>query len=922
MFIIYKSTYFGRKFNVILRLLIISLIFTKIVFKLLRTNLFYIVLLATFLTIGNQSLFGQEIKRKVEAKANAKKLDSVKKSSKVIPIAVIKKDIDTVKVKKATLESTVKRKAADYERIDQKTKIVTLYNKAELYYEDIELKAGIIVMDYAKNEVYAGRIKDKKGNYSQLPVFKQGANVVEPDSIRFNFTTKKALIWNSKTKQGEMNVIANKLKKENDSVYFMSDAKITTAKDLNNPEYYFFARKAKFVPGKKVVVGLTNLYIENVPTPIGLPFAFFPMSQSSQSGVIIPTFQDTNNRGYSLQNGGYYFPLSQYYDLTILGDYYTNGSYALRFDSTYANKYKFAGNVNIRYENQIISERGFPDYTKTNTFNIQWSHVQDTKSNPSSRFSASVNLGSSNYFTNSLNLTNQAAVFNNTLSSSVTYSKTFNSVPEVNMSLSATHSQNTNTKVIAMTLPTFQASVDRVFLFAPADSPKKGIIKNMNFQYTVNAKNDITTTDSLFFKPQMFRDANVGMEHSIPISTNFKILKHLSVTPSLNYREVWTTKTIKKSFDNVKGQEVTETVNGFDAYRTYSFSSGIGTTIYGTFNFGEDKIIKSIRHKMMPSITYSYMPSFERYYENYNSDANGTVKDYSRFERSIYGAPGKNFSNIVQFSVNNTFEAKIADKDTTKTELKKIMLLSNLSFSSSYNLDTKVLDPIIVSGGTLLFKDKMNVNFGAKLDPYAINNATGARSDVWNINNGGSLFRLTAANLAINYSFTSSKEDGKDKKNQSQGQRNGGREDDLFGRSVNLSDDRQGQFDEKDDDKEDKFEGFFKAKLPWDLILAYSLTYSNENRERTITNNSLMVNGNIDLSPRWKVGVSTGYDFVSKGVNNAQLRFDRDLLSWRMSFNWSPIGENSQWGFFIGVKAGIFSDIKWENRKIPDPSRQ
>jgi hypothetical protein len=490
------------------------------------------------------------------------------------------------------------------------------------------------------------------------------------------------------------------------------------------------------------------------------------------------------------------------------------------------------------------------------------------------------------------------------------------------MSLSATHSQNTQSQTITMTLPTFQASVDRIFLFAPADAPKKGIIKNINIQYTVNAKNDIITTDSLFFKPQMFRDAKNGMEHTIPISTNFKILKYLSVTPSLNYREVWTTKTVKKSFDVQKDKEIVEDVNGFDSYRTYSFSSGIGTTIYGTFNFGDDKIIKSIRHKMMPSITYNYVPSFERYYETYAANASGTtVKEYSRFENSIYGAPGKSFSNVMSFSLNNTFEAKVRDKDSTKTEPKKIVLLSNLNFTSGYDLNTKVLEPIRVTGATMLFKDKMTVNFGAELDMYAINNTTGGRSEVFNINNGGSLLRVTGANMAVNYSFSSKKDDGKDKKNETQGQRNGGRPDELFGRSVDLNDNRQGQFD-NDEEKEEKFAGFYNAKLPWDLILAYSLTYSNVNRERQITNNSLMVNGNLDISPKWKIGVSTGYDFVLNGINNAQLSFDRDLLSWRMSFNWSPIGENSQWGFFIGVKAGILSDLKWEKRKIPDLQRR
>lgn len=884
----------------------------------MRTNLFHIVFLATFLTLGTHTIYSQELNKKIKAKPTVKQSDTLKITPPELAKVTPKVENDTVKPKKSALEGIVRRKAVDYENIDQKTKIVTLYNKAELYYEDIELKAGIIVLDYSKNEVYAGRIKDSTGKYTQLPNFKQGANVVEPDSIRFNFKTKKALVWNSRTKQGEMNIIAAVSKKENDSVYFMKNAKITTSADINDPEYYFLARKAKFVPGKKVVVGLTNMYIAEVPTPIGMPFAFFPMTQKSQSGVIMPTFQDTRNKGYSLQNGGYYFALSDNYDLTLLGDYYTNGSYATRFESTYAKKYRFNGNVNIRFENQITSERGFPDYAKSNEYNIQWTHSQDSKANPNSRFSASVNLGSSTYFQNSLNQVNIGSRLNNTLSSSISYSKTFNTVPSVNMAITATHSQNTQTKQINMTLPTLTASVDRIFPFAPKDGVKKGFIKNINFQYSVRAENRIATTDSLFFKPQMFRDAKTGIQHTIPLSTNFKIFKHFSVTTGANYNEVWYLKTIKKSFDLDKDQVITTEQNGFDAYRTYSFSSSIGTTIYGTFNFGEDKKIQTIRHVMRPSITYSYTPSFAKYYDSYATDASGAMRtDYSRFEQGIYGAPGKNYSNNIGFSLSNTFEAKVKDRDTTKTEPKKIMLLNNLNFSTSYNIaaDSLPWSPVRVSGGTLLFKDKMNVNFGATLDPYAIDNS-GRRIQKYNIDNGGSLFRLTSANMTINYSLSSQGDDKK--KVNKQGERNGGRQDDLFGTNTDLSDRRQSLFDNEDKDKEDKFDGFFKTKLPWDLTFAYSLTYGNMSRQNEIIGNSVMISGNIDLAPKWKVGASSGYDFVQKGVTFTQLRFERDLLSWRMSFSWSPFGEYANWGFFIGIKSGMLSDIKWEKRTQPN----
>jgi len=905
-------------------------IFTKIAFKPLRTNLFYIVLLAYFLTIGSSNIFAQETPKKPKPFPSKNQTITSKKESNSTPetgVVLVKKTAaekpDTIKMK-SVLEGKVKYKAKKYAKFDQKKKLITLNDEAELNYLDYELKSGIIVFDYQKNEVYAGRLKDSLGNYTQLPVFKQGNTVVEPDSIRFNYKTKKALVWNSRTKQEELNIKAKITKKENDSVYFMKSARLTTSKDIEDPEYYFLVGKMKFVPGKKVVIGTTNLWIENVPTPIALPFAFFPITEKSHSGIIPPTFGENNTRGYALQNGGYYFALSDKYDLEVLGDYYTNGSYATRFQSNYANKYKFNGSVNLRFENLINSERGYPDYSKSKIYNIQWSHSRDAKANPNSRFSASVNLGSSQYFQQSINLANIGSTLNNTMNSSISFSKTFQCVPQVNLSLSTTHSQNTQTKQISMTLPSLQLSVDRIYPFAPKEGIKKGFIKNINLQYNLKGDNQIQTTDEFFFKKEMFDSAKMGLQHTIPLSTNFKVMKYFSASTSISYNEVWYLRTVKKDFIVSSlpptlpiGSVITSNVNGFDAFRTYSFSNSIGTTIYGTFNFGEKHQIQSIRHVMRPSISHSYAPSFAKYYDTYASDASGKTAEYTRFEGGIYGAPGKTYSNNIGFSLSNTFEAKVRDKDTTATKPKKIMLLNNLNLSTSYDIaaDSLRWSPMRISGGTLLLKQKMNVNFAATLDPYALSKDNKTRINTFNMDNGGGLFRMTSANVTINYSVASAKDD-KQKKN-IQGSKNGGREDDLFGNNSELNDSRntENSDDKKDDDK---FSGFYNAKIPWDLNFAYSLTYTNVANERKIGSNSIMISANTDLTPKWKIGVSTGYDFVKKGVTFTQIRLNRDLLSWNMSFNWSPFGNNSYWGFFIGIKAGILKDIKWDKRNQSD----
>lgn len=864
--------------------------------------------------LGSHFVISQETKLEDSIKITAADAPKIKDSIAKDSIAK-----DSVKKKKVFLDGIVNMKAKDYEKMDQKKKQLTLYNEASIKYTDFDIKAGVIVYDFEKKQVYAGRIKDSAGNYTQRPVFTQGSNVVEPDSIVYNNTSGKALIWNSRTSQGEMNIKAEIAKRENDSVIFMKSARLTTAKNVDDPEYYFFVTKVKFVPKKKVVVGPTNLVIADVPTPLFLPFAYFPMTETSTSGFIVPTPGQNNRQGYFLQNGGYYFALSDHYDLAILGDYYTNGSYGLRAESSYAKRYKFNGRVNLRFENNIQSERGFPDYVKSRQYNIQWSHSQDAKAAANSRFSASVNLGSSQYFRQSVNLNNIGASLNNNLSSSVSYSKTFQTIPQVNLSLSATHSQNTNTQQIDMTLPTLQASVDRIFPFAPKDGIKKGFFKNISFQYNLRGENRIRTIDSLFFKPEMFENARTGFQHTIPVNTNFKILKYLSVSAGATYNEVWALNTIEKFYSPSDNKVITENVNGFESFRTYNFNLGIGTTVYGTFNFGEDKKIQAIRHTIRPNISYGYTPSFEQYYDTYAIDATGlTTAEYTKFDGGLFGAPGRNYSNNIGFSMSNTFEAKVKDEKSKKGETKKVMLLNNLNLSTNYNIaaDSLALAPVRISGGTLLFNQKMNVNFATTLDPYAIDNS-GRRIDVFNIDNGGSLLRMTSSNLTINYSFSS--EDTKNESNaDKQNTQNGGTGDDLFGRSTDLSDTRQSLFDKSGDKKEEKSPEWYNTKLPWDLQLAYSITYNNNNRQDEISSNSLMVAGNFELAPRWKVGFSSGYDFVQKGITFTQLRFERDLESWRMSFNWVPFGTNTYWGFFIGISSSILSDIKYDKRQLPD----
>jgi hypothetical protein len=868
----------------------------------LSTKINHIVFLFFFLIVSNLEIYSQNSSQKDSVQLNVNELVATK--------TAIKKDT----TKNPLLEGIVNRKAKDYERLDQRKKRLTLYNEAELHYQDFILKSGIIVFDYEKNEVYAGRLKDSAGVYSQFPYFKQGENIIEPDSIRFNTKTGKAQIWNTRSKQGEMFLRSEVSKRENDSVIFFKKARFTTSDNIEKPEYYFLAYKAKLVPKKKFVTGLTHMYIADVPTPIGVPFSFFPMTNKNTSGVIMPAPVKNNDRGYFLQNGGYYFALSDYYDLAILGDYYTNGSYALRSETSYAKKYKFNGNFQVRYENQVLGEKGFPGYARTNQYNIQWSHSQDAKASANSRFSSSVNFGSSKYFRQSLNIVNVGSNLNNTLSSSISYSKTVPIVPLVNFSVAVTHNQNTNTEIVNLTLPSFNASVDRIFPFAKQDGIKKGIFQNINFQYGLKGDNRISTKEEFLFKSQMFDTAIAGLAHTIPISTNFKIFKYFSVTAGTAFAENWVFNTNEKIFNTSTNKVEIVRKNGFDSYRTYNFSSSIGTTIYGTYTFKESNKIQALRHLIRPSISYGYTPSFERYYDYY-TDNQGNYISYSRFENTLLGAPGLVVSNSIGIGISNSLEAKVLDAASKKVTTKKISLLNQFNFSTSYNLTAEKfkLEPISFIGGTSLFDNKLGVNFGARFDPYDLDR-NNQKINEFSINNGNGLARMTSSNITLNYSVSSN--DFSNEKKSKQTVQNGGRDDDLFGSATDLSNQDESLF-KKNDTKKQQTE-LYNFKFPWDLRVAYSLTYSNTTNQREITTNSLMVSGNIDLAVKWKMGFSSGYDFAKKGISYTQLRFERDLESWRMSFSIVPIGVYSYWNFFIGIKSSMLSDIKWDKQKLPD----
>ena len=814
---------------------------------------------------------------------------------------------------KSSVESIITHYAKDSIVEYAKNKRVELYNEAHITYDDIDLKAGIIIVDYKRNTIFAKGVKDSL-EYKQRPVFKQGGQDSEQDSILYNFKSKRALIYGLETTQIGMVTYGEKTKRVNDSTVFIRNIRFTTSKK-KNPDYYIKTSKAKLVPGKKIIVGLSNLVIADVPTPIAVPFAYFPMSDKRASGLIIPTWGESNSRGYFLQNGGYYLAINDYLDITLLGDVYTNGSWGLRANSNYVVRYKYKGNFSLSFENLIRSLKGFDDYGKSTNFNIKWSHTPDSKSNPNSRFGVSVNFGSSKYYKESINQRNISDQLKNTLGSSINYSKTFVGTP-FNMSVNLSHQQNVNTGKMMITFPSLTLNMRPIYPFAGKGGAKKNAFQKIGLNYGMSGEYRINTVDSLFLKPEMFKSAKAGVKHNASFSTNMKVFRYFTLSPSTNYEEIWNFDYINKRYDasivnkdETLGAVVTDTIRGFKSFREYRAGVSLGTNIYGVFNF-KKSALKSIRHTVTPSISYGYKPDFEDKYNEQvqQSEDPMDLLTYSPFQNGN-NRPSGGLSSSIGITLNNRLEAKIASKDSTEVEDKKIILLNNLNFSTGYNFakDSVRWSPITVSAGTKILNDKLSINMNATLNLYQID-STGNQIDKFNTLKDR-LFRVTRVGASANYSISS--KDFKKKKTKKSSNNKSSANQFGEGSTDNSNENEQNKTEEEETE-------LYRASVPWTLNFSYSANYSNNGITSGIGANSLTFGGDIELSPKWKVRFSSGYDFKGKGFSYTNLGFSRDLDSWDFNFDWSPFGNNKSYYFRIGIRSSLLSDLKWDKRSIPD----
>ena len=769
------------------------------------------------------------------------------------------------------IDESVISSAKDSINYDIQNNKVYLYNNAEIKYGSITLQASYIELDSDKNIVFAkSLVNDSTGENYGYPVFTEDGKSFTSKEITYNFNTKKGIIKEVRTQEGDSYILGEKVKKNQDDVVFTSRGRYTTC-DADIPHFSIKAKRIKTIPNKKIITGPAVLEFGGVPTPLAIPFGFFPNQKKQSSGIIFPFYGESSNQGFFLRNGGYYFSINDYMDLSLIGDIYTKGSWNLNVTSNYKRKYRYQGNVNISYSSLKSGNTLVGDKTDRRDFFIRWKHLQDTKANLNRRFSVNINAGSSTYQQN--NSFSDKDYLSNTFQSNLSYLRNWKSA---NMSINIRHSQNTLSKQLNLSLPEMSLNFNRFYPLKSFNKTNKSKwYDKLYINYTTNFKNSISIADSLLFQRSALTKFRNGVMHNIPISTSFTALKYINISPSFSYRERWYfDRTEKTWLDNKLN---TDTVNGFYRVFNYSYSLSASTKIYGILNF-KNKRLKAIRHIANPSISLSYSPDFSsdnfNFYDEVQIDTLGNLQEYSYYQNGIYGTPGSQSNGSLRFSLGNILEMKTLSKDTINP-IKKIKLLEGLNISSSYNLleDSMQLANIYINGRTRLF-NKFDITFSGSYDPYQIVN--GSRVNKYYFTKTYLPARLTNANASLNFRL------------------NGGAKNEENNIAHWLD--------------------YVDFNIPWNLSVNYTMSYNKQSITQKLKQ-SLNFSGDLKLTDKWKIGFNSGYDFEANDLSYTSLNIYRDLHCWEMLVKWIPFGYRQSYNFTIRVKASVLQDLKWEKKK-------
>lgn len=840
---------------------------------------------------------------KNSAYSQAKEADTLNLNSSSVPILIdstqTPKDstdssltkIDTT-ISKDAIKSKVEYNADDSMRFDMEAQKIYLFGNAQVNYEATQLNAGYIEVDLAINEVTANGIPDSSGVIIGKPVFKEGSKEFEVDSMKYNFDTKKGIIYEVKTQEGDGYIKGNEVLKTPEDIMYIRNGYYTTC-SLDEPHFSLSTTKLKVIPNDKIVTGPTVLKIDKIPTPLGLPFGFFPNKKGRSSGIVIPTYGDSRTLGFFLRDGGFYWGVSERFDATLTGDIYSLGSWGANFNTRYKTRYKYNGNFNFSYANIKNGFEELPSFVQSTEMFVRWRHNQDPKARPGSRFSANVNLGTRNNFVNNLNSFTQDYL-TNTFQSSISYTNSFPSKP-FNLTVSARHDQNTNTGAFNINLPDAAFNVSRQYPFKNLGSIGnewwRSIYKNFGLSYSSSATNQLRTGDSLLSlnnSSELLRDMNNGFRHSIPISTSFKLFKYFNLNPSLSANQTVTFRTIRKELNN-EGILQRDTISEIRTGETYSFNTALSTKIYGMLNFGDRKI-QAIRHVFTPQITYSYQPEINKGLTSY-LDEDGEDVEYSIFEGSVYGAPTRVKAERIGINLLNNIEMKVrSNKDSSG--VKKITIFENLGFSTNYNtvLDSLNLNPIAFNGRTR-FGKFLTFQFDGSLDPYGLDSSGTRVNATWN-EQTGKLARLTRGNLALNFRLN-----GGDGKRVEEKRSKFATEEELEFINANP-------------------EAFIDFNVPWSLNIRYNIRYSRPDfKDSESITQTMNFSGDLRVTENWKVGFTSGWDFEQRDLTYTSLNINRDLHCWQLAVNWVPFGPRQSYMITLNVKSPVLQDLKLNRRR-------
>ncbi len=825
--------------------------------------------------------------------------------------------LDTMPRSKSSLDAPVEYTASDSITFDMQDSRANLFGNSEVKYQNLELKADEIKISLDSSLVHAAGRKDTVGEVIGKPLFKQGDEEYEPDRISYNFKTRKAFITNVYTKQGEGFMTTNESKRDSSGVLYLNGGKYTTC-NAQHPHFYLKMSRAKARPGKDVIFGPAYLVVEDVPLPLAVPYGFFPFSHKYQSGFIMPTYGDETERGFYLREGGYYFAINDYVDLKILGDIYTKGSWALSATANYRKRYKYSGNFHISFQKTVYEDKTTPSVSD---LKLTWTHRQDSKANPSTSFSASVNYASTSYEKN--NLTSRydpESYTQSTRTSSVSYSKTFS---DIGLTLAGTFnlSQSLRDSTISVTLPTLSITLSRLYPFKRKHAVgKERWYEKIALSYTGTLQNSITTKDYKLFESNLLKDWRNGMKHQIPVSATFQLMRYLNLTTSFNFTDRMYFQKIKQDWDQKTQTVVRDTTMGFYNVYDYNLSLSLNTKLYAFYKpmpWAGGKKIQAIRHVITPSVSFSYAPDFGTpgygYYGTYQKTDKdgapvGNPVEYSYYSNGQFGTPSKGMRGNITMDLSNNLEMKIYSKKDTTGE-KKISLLDELGASLSYNMAAKSRPWSDLSTRLRLKLSKsytfsMNAVFATYAYEFDENgNVYVGEHTEWS---KGRFGRFQGMSQNISYTFnnetfkklrnkllgiTEKDED----KNRKQDEEEEDDEDEVDPEMQNVDPDRRkGHSGAKDDNEGTQLDedGYLKFKMPWSFTVNYGVIM-RENTSAKINpetmrypygfTHTLNFSGNLRISEGWNITFSSGYDFNDHRLSMTTASLNRNLHCFSMS---------------------------------------